>query len=109
MVNKIGRHNKEWKTGEIRKLHEMDGEPPEKVARILGKTVGSVNQERFRRGLTKYSPRLTDEEKRDILFLRWVGLSFTDIALVVKRSYYTVYKICNYGGDEFADKCSKTS
>ncbi|MGL5716394.1 MAG: hypothetical protein ACRCXX_13760 [Cetobacterium sp.] len=93
MVNKIGRHNREWTTLDLEKLCALKDEQPKKVAKLLGKTIGAINQEKFRRGLTTPRPRMTSADKEYIITLKCLGLSFQEVADVVKKPYQTVYSV----------------
>lgn len=93
MANKVGRQNKQWTTREIIKLNELRYESPVKVAYILGKTWGSVCQERFRRGLTRQKLGWSFQEINQILQLRGIGFTFEQISIMVGRSENSVAKL----------------
>lgn len=98
MANITGRHNKNWTTGQIKKLRELKDEVPTKVAFVLGKTVGSVHQEKFRRGWTKSKPRLKDDEINSILILNGIGFNAEQISIMIGRPYHSIYGLCKRGG-----------
>lgn len=91
---KKGRHNKKWTTLEIKKLIELKDENPKKTAFILNKTVGSVHQEKFRRGLTKSRIRLRSYEINSILILKGVGLNLEEISIMTGKHYSTIFNVC---------------